>query len=222
MIEEQVAKRAAAAEADSSGKLATAAEKTAHADKAGAAAAPKKIDVGTVAALGVAVGAIGGALGAIATGLAKLAPWQLPLVFVGLMLVISLPSMAIAWLKLRQRTLGPILEANGWAVNGRVKINIPLGSALTDMARKPAGSRLSLEDPYEDKAAARRKRRIIFWGLVIVLVGAAVWVRWDATKHADSLGQARYFWQDRSAVSAVPAPAPAVAPAPVPAPAPAK
>ena len=222
MIEEQVAKRAAAAEADSSGKLATAAEKTAHADKAGAAAAPKKIDVGTVAALGVAVGAIGGALGAIATGLAKLAPWQLPLVFVGLMLVISLPSMAIAWLKLRQRTLGPILEANGWAVNGRVKINIPLGSALTDMARKPAGSRLSLEDPYEDKEAARRKRRIIFWGLVLVLAGAAVWVRWDATKHADSLGRARYFWQDRSAVSVGPVPAPVVAPAPAPAPEPAK
>ena len=94
MIEEQVAKRAAAAEAESTGKLATAAEKTANADKAAAAA--KKIDIGTVAALGVAVGAIGGALGAIATGLAKLAIWQLPLVVVGLILIISLPSMAIA------------------------------------------------------------------------------------------------------------------------------
>lgn len=222
LIEEQVAKRAAAAEADSSGKLASAAEKTAHADKAGAAAAPKKIDIGTVAALGVAVGAIGGALGAIATGLAKLALWQLPLVFVGLVLIISLPSMAIAWLKLRQRTLGPLLEANGWAVNGRVKINIPLGSVLTDVARKPAGSRLSLEDPYEDKEAARRKRRIVFWGLLIVLVGAAVWVRWDAIKHADPLGRARYFWQDRSGVPADPVPAPTAAPVSAPTVEPAK
>jgi hypothetical protein len=199
MIEEQVAKRAAAAEADSSAKLATAAEKTANADKSGAPAAPKKIDIGTVAALGVAVGAIGGALGAIATGLAKLAIWQLPLVFVGLVLVISLPSMAIAWLKLRQRTLGPLLEANGWAVNGRVKINIPFGSALTEMAKKPAGSRLSLEDPYEDKEAAARKRRLIFWSVVLVLAAGAIWVRYDATKHADADGRARYFWQDRPA-----------------------
>ncbi len=205
MIEEQVAKRAAAAEADSSSKLSAAAEKTANADKAGAAAAPKKMDIGTVAALGVAVGAIGGALGAIATGLAKLAIWQLPLVVVGLMLIISIPSMAIAWLKLRQRTLGPLLEGNGWAVNGRVKINIPFGSALTEMAKKPAGSQLSLEDPYEDKAAARRKRRFIFWTLVLLLVGGAVWVRWDAMQHADATGKAHYFW-DRSVPAAPAAP----------------
>ena len=195
MIEEQVAKRAAAAEAESSGKLASAAEKTANADKSGPTAAPKKIDIGTVAALGVAVGAIGGALGAIATGLAKLAIWQLPLVVVGIMLVISLPSMAIAWLKLRQRTLGPLLEANGWAVNGRVKINIPFGSALTEMAKKPAGSRLSLEDPYEDKEAAARKRRIIATVLVVGLAAATIWIRWDATKHRDADRKPIYLWQ---------------------------
>jgi hypothetical protein len=207
MIEEQVAKRAAAAEAESSGKLAAAAEHTANADKAPAPAAPKKIDVGTVAALGVAAGAIMGALGAIATGLAKLAPWQLPLVLVGLMLVISLPSMAIAWLKLRQRTLGPLLEANGWAVNGRVKINIPFGSALTEVAKKPAGSRVSLEDPYEDKAAARRRRLTLLWLVVIVLGAGAAWIRWDAVKHADAHGHPRYFWMDRTAAETPAAPA---------------
>ncbi|MBX3738322.1 MAG: hypothetical protein KF715_16625 [Candidatus Didemnitutus sp.] len=209
MIEEQVAKRAAAAESASSAKLATAAEQTANVDKNAPAhgAPPKKIDVGTVAALGVAAGAIMGALGAIATGLAKLAPWQLPLVLVGVMLVISLPSMAIAWLKLRQRTLGPLLEANGWAVNGRVKINIPFGSALTEMAKKPAGSRVSLEDPYEDKAAARRKRLTVFWCAFLLAAGAAIWIRWDATKHADENGHARYFWQDRPAPAAPAQPA---------------
>jgi hypothetical protein len=195
MIEEQVAKRAAAAEAASSGKLATVAEKTANADKAAAAAAPKKIDVGTVAALGVAVGAIGGALGAVATGLASLAIWQLPLVIVGLILVISLPSMAIAWLKLRQRTLGPILEGNGWAVNGRVKINIPFGTALTDLAVLPPGSHRSLEDPYEDKAAARKKRQFMFLVVLVVLAAAAWWVRRDAVSHPDAAGSAQYFWQ---------------------------
>jgi hypothetical protein len=117
--------------------------------------------------------------------------------------------MAIAWLKLRQRTLGPILEGNGWAVNGRVMINIPFGSALTEMARKPAGSTLSLEDPYEDKEAAARQRRAIFWAVVVAVAAAAVWIRWDAMKHADADGHARYFWQDRPAPTA-----PAVAPAP--------
>ncbi len=208
LIEEQVAKRAAAAESASNAKLATAAESTAHADKA-APAAPKKIDVGTVAALGVAVGAIGGAIGAIVTGLAKLALWQLPLVLVALMLVISLPSVVIAWLKLRQRTLGPMLEGNGWAVNGRVQINIPFGTKLTDLAVLPAGARRSLEDPYEDKAAARRRRLV--WTLLLVLALAAGYVRWDR------LQRGHYFWQ-----TPPPPPVAAAEPAPAPAPAPAK
>jgi hypothetical protein len=187
MIEEQVAKRAAAAEAASSGKLAAAAENTANVDKAKPVEAPKKIDVGTVAAMGVAVGAIGGAIGAIVTGLAKLAIWQLPLVVVALMLVISLPSMIIAWIKLRQRTIGPILEGNGWAVNGRVRINIPFGTKLTDLAELPPGAHRSLEDPYEDKDAVRRRRLI--WTLFLVLIASAAYVRWD---HND---RGHYFWQ---------------------------
>ncbi len=177
LIEQQVAKRAAAAESASDTKLAAAATATANADQGPPKPEPKKIDVGTVAALGVAVGAIGGALGAIATGLARLALWQLPLVLVALMLIISLPSMLIAWLKLRQRTLGPILEANGWAINGRIKINLPLGTSFTALAKLPANARRSLKDPYEDKDAARRRRGIVALLVLLVLAGAAWWWR---------------------------------------------
>jgi len=204
LIEEQVAKRAAAAEAESSSKLALVAEKTANADKSGADTAPKKIDIGTVAALGVAVGAIGGALGAVVTGLAKLALWQLPLVFLALVLVISVPSMIIAWLKLRQRTIGPILEGNGWAVNGRVAINIPFGTALTDLAALPPGARRSLEDPYEDKAAAAQQRQLVILVVLLVLAAGAGWVRWDATQHRDAGGKPRYFWEERQELPSSP------------------
>ena len=217
MIEEQVAKRAAAAEAASNAKLASAADATANADKAKPAEAPKKVDIGAVAAIGVAISGAVTALTLILGYVFQLKAWQYPLVIVGLMLVISTPSMIIAWLKLRQRTLGPILEGNGWAINGRVKINIPFGTALTDMAKKPAGSRLSLADPYEDKEAAARKRSIILWTLLLALIGGAVWTRWDATKHADAAGTARYFWMDRSAPVAPATPEATPAPAPAPA-----
>ncbi|MBA3849159.1 MAG: hypothetical protein C0502_04085 [Opitutus sp.] len=206
MIEEQVAKRAGAAEAASTGRLAAAAEKTANADKA-KPAEPKKFDLALITGIGVALGSIATFLGVILTKFMDLPAWKMPLVLVAIMLVISLPSMAIAWLKLRQRTLGPVLEGNGWAVNGRVKINIPFGSALTEMARKPAGARLSLEDPYEDKEAARRKQRLIFWGVVLGLAAVAGWVRWDALQHTDGHGKARYFWMERAAPAA-PAEAP--------------
>jgi hypothetical protein len=196
MIEEQVAKRAAAADAESNAKLATAAETAANADKKapGAKPEPKKVDIGTVAAMGVAVGAIGGALGAIATGLAKLTFWQLPLVFIGLIAVISGPSMLIAWLKLRQRNIGPILEANGWAINGRVKINIPFGTKLTERAVLPAGSKRDLNDPYADKDAIRRQKLI--WTLIVVAIAASAYIRWDCVQNG------HYFWE--------PAPKPAV------------
>jgi hypothetical protein len=178
MIEEQVAKRAAAAEAASNARLATAAEKTANAD-AFKGEPPKKVDVGAVAAIGVAISGAVTAITLILGYVFALKFWQYPLVLVGLVLVISAPSMLIAWLKLRQRTLGPLLEGNGWAVNGRVKINIPFGTALTDVAVLPAGSHRSLEDPYEDKAAAKQKRRVTFVVLVVLLAAAALWVRWN-------------------------------------------
>lgn len=210
MIEEQVAKRAAAAEAASSARLASTAANAANADKAPPAEPPKKVDVGAVAAIGVAISGAITAITLILGYVFQLKPWQYPLVLLGLMLVISTPSVIIAWLKLRQRTLGPILEGNGWAVNGRVRINIPFGTALTDLAVKPPGAKVSLDDPYEDKEAAARKRRLIFWVVVLLLGGAAAWIRWDAIKHPDAAGQAQYFWQDRAAATA---PAVAVPPA---------
>jgi len=70
--------------------------------------------------------------------------------------------------------LGPILEGNGWAVNGRVKINIPFGTALTDMAVLPPGAKRSLEDPYEDKDAAARKVKAIVYTVLLVLAAVAI------------------------------------------------
>jgi hypothetical protein len=164
MIEEQVAKRAAAADTAATGKLAAAAEKTAQADKA--KPEPKKFDLALITGIGVALGSIGTFCAAVFAKFVDLPSWQLPLILVVLMLLISLPSMVIAALKLRQRTLGPILEGNGWAINGRVKINIPFGTRLTEMATLPANAERSLDDPYADKSARRLRRWI--WVLVIV------------------------------------------------------
>jgi hypothetical protein len=164
-VEEQVAKRAAAADAASTDQFTQAANQMANLDKPAAPGKPvevRKVDVGVVAALGVAVGAIGGALASLATGIMKLDAWQIPLVFVGLVLIISVPSMLIAYLKLRKRNLGPILDANGWAVNARAKINVPFGGSLTHVAVLPPGSQRDLVDPFAEK-----KRP---WGLYATLV----------------------------------------------------
>jgi len=181
LVEEQVAKRAAAADAASDQKLAGAAEAAATADPSAllgagqgkAAPAPKKIDIGTVAALGVAVGGITAALGAILQAFFGLGVWM-PLGVLGLVLLISGPSMLIAWLKLRKRNIGPLLDASGWAVNALARINLPFGAALTTLGRLPPGAERSLDHTFAEK-----KRR---WPLVVallVLLGGLAWALHD-------------------------------------------
>jgi hypothetical protein len=161
LIEEQIAKRAAAADAAANDKVAAAATTAATIDKA-KPAEPKKIDVGAVAALGVAFGSIGTALSFLATKVFELAAWQIPLALLGIVLVISGPAMLIAYLKLRKRNLGPILDANGWAINTVAKMNVPFGASLTDLPKLPAGAERSLEDPYAEKRSP--------WPRIIVLM----------------------------------------------------
>jgi hypothetical protein len=150
MLEEHAAKRAAAKEAESDAKLAATAGGVASADTA----PPKKVDVGTVAALGVAFGAIGTLL---VTGVSALKDvlsgpfWVLCLIVLAVMLAVSTPFMVVAWIKLRQRNMGPILDANGWAINGRVKMNVPFGGSLTSVAKLPAGAMAAAPDPYGER-----------------------------------------------------------------------
>ncbi len=173
-IEEQATKRAVAADAASTDKLHTGVVATTDAAlKVAPAAAPApapappkpKMDIGVVAAIGVAAGTFLGAFSVIMQSFFGLGRWM-PLGIVGLVLCISGPSMFIAWLKLRQRNLGPILDANGWAVNGRVMVNIPLGQVFTDTAKLPPGAERSLTDPY----AVQKPPWVRYTILIVVIV----------------------------------------------------
>jgi hypothetical protein len=172
-IEDQVAKRAAAADASATSRLTSAAQMVEQPPAAGAPAAPPKpkIDIGTLAAIGVAIGGITTAMGILLAAFFSLG-WLMPLGIAGLILVISLPSMVIAWLKLRQRNLGPILDANGWAVNAKAKINIPFGKVLTGIAVLPPGSKRDLVDPYAEKTW---HRWVIALVVVLLLTAVGLW-----------------------------------------------
>ncbi|MGZ8447637.1 MAG: hypothetical protein ACXWWM_07645, partial [Candidatus Deferrimicrobiaceae bacterium] len=127
---------------------------------------------GIFAAIGLAIGAIGTMLAAVLSGILKLTWWQIPIAIVGIVLLISLPSALLAWLKLRKRNIGPILDANGWAVNARAKINIPFGTSLTAAARLPENAERSGVDPFAEKKSS--------WKLYLVLAAllAAALVLW--------------------------------------------
>ncbi|MEN9419439.1 MAG: hypothetical protein RI988_3059 [Pseudomonadota bacterium] len=140
------------------------------------AAGPAPFDVGKFAgifaAIGLALGAIGTALAALVSGFLALPAWKMPLVLAGIVLLISGPSMVLAWLKLRRRNLGPLLDANGWAVNIRARINLPFGASLTQLPQRPASALLATSDPFAEPG--------VRWGrwlvLAAVLLGAFAWL----------------------------------------------
>ncbi len=152
LIEELSAKRAAAADAASDAKLGAAATTTVNVDQA--KPAPKKLDAGTVAAISVAIAGIGALITTLvgqAIGLFNLPFWQFSLIVAGLLLLISSPAMIVAWIKLRKRNLAPILDANGWAVNAKAKLNVPFGASLTGIPQLPPGATISSDDRFSEK-----------------------------------------------------------------------
>jgi len=153
MIEERAAKQAAAADANSNAQLTAVANAPIAPAGTAAPAAPAKpaFDPSVIALISLALGSLAAAGASILVFLGKFENWQIPLVVACIMLVISAPSMAIAWLKLRKRNLGPILDANGWAVNAKAKMNVPFGGALTGVAALPPGATFGAEDKYAEK-----------------------------------------------------------------------
>ncbi|MCQ2114937.1 MAG: hypothetical protein MJZ07_01900 [Bacteroidales bacterium] len=183
-------------------------------DKANTATIPEKGDekaapkapfdiakfAGIFAAFGMAAAFIGTALAALVH------PWYMPLIVIlGLVLVISGPSMFLAWLKLRKRNLGPVLNANGWAVNSKIIVNIKFGATLTHLAKYP---KVVADDPFAKKKMPWWQKALIWLAVIVVVLGGIfcfnyktgklctkcpvskeVRARLDSTAHADSIAK---------------------------------
>ncbi|MGX8713289.1 MAG: hypothetical protein ACSW8I_06355 [bacterium] len=137
---------------------------------------------GIFAAVGLALGAIGAALGML--GSFVVAKWyNVIFLIAAVIILISGPSMLLAWLKLRKRNLGPLLNANGWAINSMVKINTAFGQTLTSMAKYP---KVVGKDPFADKKMAWWKKCLIW----LVILAALFVVGFKLTQH-------RWVWQPK-------------------------
>ena len=123
---------------------------------------------GIFAAIGMAFGMIGTALAGILDSFKGFTWWQYIGIFIGIMMVISGPAMVMAWMKLRRRNIGPLLNANGWAINASFKVSIPFGETLTDIARYP---KLKLKDPYAKSGMPTWKKWAISLVALVVVLG---------------------------------------------------
>ncbi len=141
------------------------------ADKVGdaAAPAPKPPDAAAlasgVAALGVGVGMAGAACAGLIGLVAGLPLWKVLAGVAAIILLVSLPSVVLAWLKLRARDLGAILNAGGWAVNRPLTFSVGLARTFTRRASLPVGAAVA-RDPYA-------RHGVLGCLLLVALLGAA-------------------------------------------------
>lgn len=135
-----ITKSAAEKEKKSFADLTTKLQTPPAAGQAAQPAQPAPFDIakfaGIFAAIGMAVGYIGSFFTSLALGLKGLGWWGW-LIIPGLLLVISGPSMILAWMKLRKRNLAPLLNANGWAINADAIVSVLFGNTLTEKADFP-------------------------------------------------------------------------------------
>ena len=165
-ISDKVDRNAAAKNEKSMGSLTSAADNATDGKGADAAAAVKpSFDVGKVAGITIAVAAVSGVLLGLVAVLKSLTWWQWLIIIAVIMLIISLPSVFIAWRKLRHRDLGPVLNANGWAMNAASLVSVKFGKTLTSLAEYP---KLTEVDPEARKKARRRCFWWSFFGMVVV------------------------------------------------------
>ena len=171
MVNDRIDKKAAEKNEKSMAGL-TDATNTAAEGKAPAAPFDIGKFAGIFAAIGMALGLIGAALAGVVAALKGITFWQFLLIVAVVMLLISGPSMFIAWRKLRKRDLGPLLNANGWAINAASLVNVKFGKTLTSLAQYP---KLTAVDPAAQKKAAWRR----FWCwlcVVLVIACVALWL----------------------------------------------
>ena len=157
---------------------------------------------GIFAAVGIALGAIGVAIGSIAKSLSGFVWWQWLILIAAILLVISGPAMILAWIKLRKRSLSPLLNANGWAINAAAKVNITFGATLTEIGKTPVKAD---PDPYADKTPWWKK--LIGW---LIVLGIIFWICYSQNWIEKWTGDSRWHHEKKSKTEQVEeAPAPA-------------
>jgi hypothetical protein len=90
-----------------------------------------------VLAVSVGFAALGSSFAFITKTLSQVRWWHWASAMFMLAVIVIVPLIGLAFLKLRRRNLSPILEASGWAVNGQLPISAALGYLFTHPAQYP-------------------------------------------------------------------------------------
>lgn len=122
----------------------------------------------SMAAVGIAVGLLGSAVGGLISTVSGLPLWKTLLGVAGVILAVSGPSVILTYFRLRARDLAPILNACGWAVNGRIKMTMALSREFTGEATLPLDADKDLFDPFADSHRTRNLTLVLAFLLAVL------------------------------------------------------
>lgn len=105
---------------------------------------------GILAGGGVAVAALSSSFAYIVNTLQKVGIIEILYGFLVIICFVFIPTIVMGMLKLRRRDLGLVLEACGWAINGRMRISLVLARQLTQVGKFPVTAKRALFQPDKD------------------------------------------------------------------------
>ena len=128
---------------------------------------------------GLAIAALGSSFVYITKALSEVKPSQVLLALLGLVLLILLPSIIAGFVKIRKRDMSALLEASGWAVNVRMRINMTMGRLFTHTPQLPKEVIMERRDivskfvkEFDSNSPKSMSRTTIILLLILFLLGA--------------------------------------------------
>ena len=88
----------------------------------------------SVAAIGIGIGMIGAAFASVMAVVSSMSWWQILVGLAAIVVAVSLPSVILAWFKLRRRDISAILNASGWAINRQMRFSVKRARGFTRLA----------------------------------------------------------------------------------------
>lgn len=120
---------------------------------------------------GVGIAALGSSFAFILNAIRGASYTMILCVIIGIILLITVPSLIVSYVKISRRNVAIFLEAAGWSVNARIKLSYGMGKIFTYSPRIPEEAELKKSDPSErhNKPLTKIQKFLIWLTLIIII-----------------------------------------------------
>jgi len=124
---------------------------------------------------GIAFAALGSSFAYVTQALSQVKLSHILLALLGVLTVVFVPGMVLGFLKTRKRDMSVLLEALGWAVNVRMRLNNTIGKLFTHSPPLPKGALIERKDVVVQFVknfgyTSQRSRTLVILSLIVIVI----------------------------------------------------